>query len=250
MNAAHGEPWYVEAFRSEYAQVYPHRDLDSARREVAYLLANGVGGRVVDLCCGFGRHTLALRERDVDVVGIDLSQELLAQARSLADGERLCGRLIRGDARRIPMRAGVASSVILMFSSFGYFTGDGDREVLREIRRVLRPQGRLVLDLMNPSRVRAELVPESSKEARGALVEERRALADGGRRVIKDVRMQLADGGERTWREDVRMYESAEIAELLRACGFELASVHGDFEGAPFDARAPRQIVHAVRTTA
>jgi SAM-dependent methyltransferase len=247
---ASSTPWYVEAFRSEYAQVYAHRDIESARREVAYLVANGVGGRVVDLCCGFGRHTLALRERGVDAVGIDLSHELLAQARALPGGERLDGRLVRGDAQRIPMVAGAASAVIVMFSSFGYFGEEGDRDVLREIARTLRPRGRVVLDLMNPARVRAELVPHSRSEARGALIEERRALADGGQRVIKDVRVRLADGHERTWREDVRMYEPAEIAVLLRASGFELAIVHGDFDGAPFDVRSPRQIVHAVRTAA
>jgi SAM-dependent methyltransferase len=250
VSAPLAEPWYVEAFRTEYAQVYAHRDLESARREVDYLLANGVGGRVVDLCCGFGRHTLALCEHRVDAVGIDLSHELLLHARSLPHGERLRRRLIRGDARRIPMGAGTAGSIIVMFSSFGYFGDDGDREVLGEIARVLRPRGRVVLDLMNPARVRAELVPESRAEAQGALIEERRALADGGRRVVKDVRMRLPNGRERSWREDVRMYETAEIAELLRASGLELALVHGDFDGSPFDVRSPRQIVHAVRTAA
>lgn len=241
------EPWYVTAFGADYRAVYPHRDLTSARREVAHLIAMGVAGRVLDLCCGFGRHTLALAERGMDVFGVDLSSDLLVQAANLPGGEQLAGRLVRADARRVPMASGSCDTVVNLFSSFGYFGAEGDGQVLDEIARLVRPGGRAVLDLMNPARIRAALVPESLRAVEGGRLEERRALEEGGNRVTKAVRLVLADGSERRWREDVRLYEHTLVRSMLAARGLEVVAVQGDFADVPFDEDASRQLLHVKR---
>ncbi|MBL8857340.1 MAG: methyltransferase domain-containing protein [Planctomycetes bacterium] len=247
MSAA-DEAWYVAAFQGDYIDVYPHRDLDSARSEVAWLLARGVKGRVLDLCCGFGRHTLALAERDVDVVGMDLSWELLSGARKLPGAQRIADRLVRGDAKALPFHDAGFDAVVNLFSSFGYFGDDGDRRMLDEIARVLRPGGLLVMDLMNPARVRAGLVPDSRTMRDGMVLEEQRALVDDGRRVTKHVTLTQADGRVRTWHEDVRMYEIDEIQSLLATRGLVVTVVEGGFMGEPAGPLAPRQIVRALKT--
>lgn len=244
------EPWFVEAFRSDYVDVYSHRDFGASRREAEYLNAQALEGPVLDLCCGFGRHTLALRELGFDVLGLDLSAELLQHARSLPGADRIASRLVRGDARVLPLADGSCGAIVLLFSSFGYFGDVGDQRVLDEVRRVLRPCGRLVLDLMNPERVRAALVPYSRTERPDWLLEERRRLEEGGRRVVKDVKLTRAAGEVRTWREDVRLYSPQEIEALLAYAGIELARIDGDFDGRPADVESPRQIVHARKPAA
>lgn len=239
------EPWYLTAFRSDYREVYPHRDLESARREVAALLQSGLRGRVLDLCCGFGRHSLALAEAGVAVVGLDLSAELLADASGLEGGERLRGRLVRGDALALPFRARSFDGLVNLFSSFGYFGERGDARMLDEIARVVRPGARVVLDLMNPARIRAQLVPESRTRREGLELLERRSLLDAGRRVIKEVLLILPSGEQRRWREDVRMYEIEELAPLLADRGLRIESVAGDFDGAPYGAESARQLLYS-----
>lgn len=241
------DPWYVEAFRADYLSVYPHRDLASARREARYLAEHGLRGRVLDLCCGFGRHSLALSEIGFDVIGVDLSADLLEHARLLAGSDRLSGRLVRADARRIPLAGAAADSVVNLFSSFGYFGDAGDRSVLDEIARVLRPEGRLVLDVMNPAMVRSSLVAESVRRASDFVIEERRTLLDGGRRVAKDVRVSREQGEVRTWREEVRLYESTELAQMLRERSLEILYIHGDFDACHASPSSPRLLVHARR---
>jgi SAM-dependent methyltransferase len=241
--SAGSEPWYVTAFGSDYRRVYPHRDLASARAEVAWIQDQGISGRVLDLCCGFGRHSLALAAAGADVFGLDLSGELLQEARTLPGGERLAGRLVRADARLVPFASGAFDALVNLFSSFGYFGDEGDRRVVREIARVLRPGGRALLDLMNPARIRAGLVPESTTERDGVILRESRALVDDGRRVTKTVHLTLPEGEERTWNEDVRMYETEELAALFAPRSLTITAVHGAFGGAPYDAGAERQIL-------
>lgn len=241
------QPWYVTAFSADYRTVYPHRDLPSARAEVAWLLEQGLAGRVLDLCCGFGRHTLALAEAGLDVAGLDLSMDLLVGAAELPGGEVLAGRLVRSDARCVPFADRAFDGLVNLFSSFGYFGDEGDAGVLDEIARLLRPDGLAVLDLMNPARIRAGLVPESRRERDGVVLVESRALEDQGRRVTKRVQLTLPDGREKTWREDVRMYEPEELRGLLQARGMAVERVAGGFDGRPFEDASERQLVLARR---
>lgn len=237
------DPWYVTAFRSDYREVYPHRDVASARREVRWILEQGVEGPILDLCCGFGRHAVALAEAGYAVTGLDLSADLLRQMPDLEGGEVLAGRRIRADARRLPFLAASFHGLVNLFSSFGYFGDVGDAEVLDDIARVLAPGGRAVLDLMNPDRIRAGLVPESRTERDGLVIDEVRALEDEGRRVTKSVQITFPDGRVESWREDVRMYEPAELHVLLAARGLEVQRVAGSFEGAEPGPTAERQLV-------
>ena len=247
-------PWFEEAFAHGYLDVYPHRDLAAARAEGGGLVAGGLGGgsggRVLDLGCGFGRHSLAMAEAGLDVTGLDLSADLLARAGTLEGGEALAGRLVRGDMRALPFAAAGFDAVVLLFSSFGYFDEAGNARVLDEVARVLRPGGVALFDLMNADRIRATLVPSSRTERDGRVLLERRRLEDFGRRVTKDVVLREADGTERHWREDVRMYGPAELAALLAPRGLAVERVDGDFDGRAAAPDSPRRIVWARRLPA
>lgn len=245
--AGDDRPWYEEAFREDYLALYPHRDLDAARSEAAGLVERGVGGRTLDLCCGFGRHAAALLELGVDVYGMDLSAELLARVSGMPRGDELAARVCRGDARALPFAPRAFDSLVMLFSSFGYFDEAGNGAVLAEIARVVRARGLVVLDLMNAARVREGLVPESVTERGGESWIERRRLTDDGRRVLKDVLVRGPSGGERRWHEDVRLFDAGELPELLARHGLAVDRVEGDFDGAPFAADSPRQLVWSHR---
>ena len=243
MNDAREEPWFVTAFRSEYRTVYPHRDLESARREVAWAHAVGIRGRVLDLCCGFGRHSLALRELGVEVAGVDLSPDLLRDSRELDGDLSISDRLVRGDVRALPFPDEGFDGVVNLFSSFGYFGDEGDREVLKEVVRVSRPEALCLFDLMLPSTIRAGLVPESERETEAGLLIERRSLEEGGRRVVKRVRLEGRGGEVQEWREDVRLYEPEELDELYEGAGLEVMGRFGGLAGEDFDETASRQVI-------
>lgn len=99
--------------------------------------------RVLDLACGTGEllHRIARRTPTAELVGVDLAPAMLERAR-----EKLSGvpgaQLRRADSHDLPL-ADDAFDVILCANTFHYFTQPS--VVLAEARRVLRPEGRLVL---------------------------------------------------------------------------------------------------------
>ena len=239
-------PWYESAFRSDYRQVYAHRNLEAARGEARFLAEHGLRGRTLDLCCGFARHSLALTELGVHVFGLDLSFDLLRDARDLPGSEQVVGRLVRGDASRLPFASASFDSVVNLFSSFGYFGEEGDARMLDEIARVLRPGGCALLDLMNPPAVRSSLRPRTLREGDGFRLREHRRLLEDGRRITKQVELEMG-GDVRRWREDVRMYEEHEMRTHLAARGLRVDAVWGDFDGRARSPSSPRMILRAWR---
>ena len=68
--------------------------------------------------------------------------------------------------------------------------------------------------------------------------------------MVKEVIFRSADGDERRWHEDVRLYDSRELAQLLSATGLSLVRIEGDFDGRPLDSCSTRQIVWGRKSSA
>jgi SAM-dependent methyltransferase len=239
-----GARWFDRAFRRDYLQVYAHRDLESARGEVESILALGLKGRVLDLCCGWGRHAYWMVRAGCEVVGLDRSLDLLQASQELPDrGRCLAGRLVRADMAALPFRPAQFDSVVNLFSSFGYFGAEGDLCVLQEISRVLRSGGSYLLDLMNADAVCAGLVPESERVFDDLLVRERRRLEQGPLRVVKEVELEVPGTPVRTWREEVRLYSLEECRGLLARAGLPLAHAWGDHARRPLERISPRMLL-------
>ena len=225
--------WYETAFRKEYLDLYYHRDDKSAKAEAEFAVkAMGLpeNARVLDIACGGGRHARAMTELGYRVVGLDLSRDLLANA----DGVLR----VRGDMRHVPFHEGFAGATSF-FTSFGYFDEDGNRDVLRTAHGALRRNGVYLLDYMNATQVRQQLVPESEEDRNGAHYTMKRRIRDG--RVEKDVRIEK-DGEVVEYTESVRLYLHSEVASMLVEAGLDPVATYGDFDGRDFTTDAPRCI--------
>ena len=118
-------------------------------QEVAFLvdeLALHPGRRVLDVGCGPGRHSHALADREIDVVGIDLSWRFVSLAAASSGGS-----YVHADARLLPVRpASFDVAMSLCQGGFGLLGGPGsdldeDLAVLREMVAAVRPGGKVVL---------------------------------------------------------------------------------------------------------
>lgn len=242
------EEWFRTAFDEDYLRVYPWRDEKSARPEAhaaARWLGMRSGDRILDLCCGAGRHSLVFLERGLDVVSLDLSRPLLNQARERLGDE---ADLVEGDMRHLPFDQ-VFDHVTMFFTSFGYLeSDDADRNVLVGISRVLRDGGGLLIDLPDRAHTISNLQRKSERDVDGVHIIEERGLVDDGKRVMKRVAIVDEEGKRRQYVESVRLYQPDEIESLLAAANFEMRKIHGDFDGEPYlPGEAPRMLVIARR---
>jgi len=91
--------------------------------------------KILDLCCGQGRHSLELASRGFkNVEGLDRSHYLIQRAKAHAKKEGLSVRFKEGDARRLPYPADTFDAVMVLGNSFGYFeTVQDDLRVYPEL---------------------------------------------------------------------------------------------------------------------
>jgi len=232
--------WYETAFSKEYLDLYYNRDEKSAKAEAEFaakVMDLPEKSRLLDIACGGGRHARALESLGYEVVGLDLSKDLLAVAGRIADGITR----VRGDMRALPFD-GSFDGATSFFTSFGYFDEEGNRAVLRTAAEALRPGGVYMLDYLNATLVRTTLVPESEEDRGGAHYSMRRRIEDG--RVVKDVTV-TRDDETLTYTESVRLYIHNELVEMLAAAGLDAVAAYGDFDERDYTTDSPRCILVA-----
>lgn len=239
--------WYEKSFGDDYLRIYRHRDRHEAVHQIKIMidwLNLPEGSRVLDLCCGAGRHALALAEAGFRMTGIDLSARLLSEARE-ADQDRQV-TWIESDMRRLPEEVtlqGKFDAVVNLFTSFGYFEEDEEQlNVLRQIQRVLKPRGRFMIDLLNEGYVRENLIAYSEREVDGVSISETRRLMNGF--VVKEIHIEEAGAPIRRYWERVKLYTLPAMENMLKEAGLRIDQVYGDYEENVYDARqSPRMIV-------
>lgn len=233
------QPWYRDLFDETYLASYAEvNDPALVARQVDALSALAhiePPARILDLCCGQGRHSVELARRGFAVTGLDLSPVLLRAAQTAADAAGVRVDWVEADMRHPP--AGPFDAVLNLFTAFGYLEDDAeDQAVLAACRRALAPGGRMVVDVMhlggycgrNPRGASQQwwrfkggwLMDDTRLDAASLrLRTERTVVLDGGRMVPK--------------RFDLRLYAPTELAAMARAAGFARAEVFGGLDGAP-----------------
>ncbi|MDE0960460.1 MAG: class I SAM-dependent methyltransferase [Planctomycetota bacterium] len=223
--------WFRSAFEADYLEVYPWRDLASAEGEAEAALSwLGVasGDRILDLCCGAGRHSHWLKRSDAQLVSLDLSESLLASARSHIGSS---AALVRADVRALPFVENTFDHVMMFFTSFGYLATDAENgAVLDQVARVVRSGGGLLLDLPDRASTIRDLIATTRRIEGDLSIEESRSLAATGDRVEKQVVLRR-NGEQRSYTESVRIYSRDEIESMLNSAGWNLIDERGDWQG-------------------
>jgi D-alanine-D-alanine ligase len=188
--------------------------------------------RILDLCCGQGRHAIELARRGFkNIEGLDRSHYLIQKAKATARAEGLNLRFREGDARKIPYPPDTFDAVMILGNSLGYFeTAQEDLKVLREVFRVLKPWGRVIVDVADGAYLKDHFKPHSWEwiDKKNFVCRERSLSADRERLITREMINHVEKGviADQFYAE--RLYTQQGLSRLLEPVGFSTVTFHGE----------------------
>jgi SAM-dependent methyltransferase len=142
--------WYRSGFPPETTKM-PWADRTAAEVDRALMMLRPEGGeRILDLACGIGRHSRELRSRGFEVVGVDISADLVEMAASEAAEHSLEIAFVQADLRELDFADEFDLVLSLNDGAVGYFETDEENSRTFEIiSRALRSGGGHLMQLPN-----------------------------------------------------------------------------------------------------
>ena len=240
------DAFFSDFYLRAYADDERSEDAEAQALAAARLAGCPEGGELLDVPCGFGRHSMPLARAGYRVTGVDRSESLLAEARRRAGGDRW-PKLVRADYRELPFGDASFDAALNLFSSLGYLGDEEDAKALAEIGRVLRPGARLVIETMHRDLlVRMFQEQDWRLLGEGLLLLEQRTF-DAASGVAQTTQTLIEKTGERDSRSySIRVYGATELVAMLTAAGFAEARCYGDLGGGELTT-ASRLVIAATR---
>lgn len=182
------------------------------------------GAEIVDVACGTGVITTELAKNGYQMIGLDLSQDMLKHAKDRAESAGLPIRFVRADMRTFQLQQ-KTPCVISTHDSLDHLFEDDELDLaFQQISNAIRPQGLFLFDMNCWEGIRhldGRTVFVETDDRSGAyhLIAEDRTLETNIVGFIK-VEDNLYERFDETLFQ--RCYSNEEIEERLEAFGLEL----------------------------
>lgn len=199
--------------------------------------------RVLDLACGFGRIANRMALLGHQVTGVEYQPGFLEIARREAGQVGVQVDYRQGDMRQIDFPPEF-DRALMIFNSFGYFTDDENRDILRRVARALKPGGLLGFDIANRDAVLNDFHPHYVSEKESNLMINRFSFDVLTGRLTNN-RIVIRDGVRKDRPFSIRLYSVSEMRELLKSVGLELVAIYAEWDGAPLEMDSPAMVVVA-----
>jgi len=240
---------WVEFFDDVYRELYATL-LHPVRTEfevaaLVRLLALGEGQRVLDLCCGDGRHAVPLQRRGMQVTAVDLALPMVsaarARARRVLNEEDPQPVFIRADCGQLPVRP-LFDAALLLYNSISFGSRSMTCALFANAHAALKPGAKLLVECTHRDHeARAAMASQEVEEIRGpagTVQVTRRFDPDRGE---QHARMLFIDAAGTTREKHLRylVYTAGEIREMLGAAGFSSVELFGGYDERAFGVETP-----------
>lgn len=230
--------WYKQIWSLD---IKHHSWVEDTERQVNFIIEtlNLKGNeRILDLACGYGRHSLSFARKGFEVVGIDITRDYIEDAIKTARNYSLPATFLLSDIREVTFSQDFDVVLNLADGAIGYLENDMENlKIFDVISNALKPGGVHVMDICRAEH--AELYfPKYNWEAGSS------TLSLSQFEWIPDKRIMLYGGyslpyGEPTVKPDIiygdpiRLYSMKEIKSILRTRNMKVQKTYSDFLGAP-----------------
>lgn len=204
--------------------------------------------RILDLACGFGRHSLELARRGFDVTGVDITPEYVKYASTQAEKEGLNARFYCRDIRRVDDQGTFDVVLNMADGAIGYLENDAENaKIFEVVSRALKPGGKHLMDVMNGDYAKThfpcKLWDAGDKGLTLSKFEwdaETKTLIYGQ----QDFRFgEVLCSPEITEGNTIRLYSMDEVAKIFAGLDMHVTQSFADFAGRPLSANAIQMIV-------
>lgn len=236
----HKKQWYASWFDTPFYHIlYRDRDHDEAQSFMDTLtnyLNLPEQGKILDLACGKGRHSMYLNALGYDVTGVDLSENSIAYAKQF-ENETL-HFYVHDMCQPFEQKF---DAVFNLFTSFGYFENDEDNlNTIKAIKANLNDYGFGVIDFMNSDYVIEHLVPEDSRTIQNIVFKQKRYVKHGY--IFKDIQFSYKSEVY-SFQERVKALTLEDFESLFEQAGVYLLDVFGDYKLRKFDKNSSERLV-------
>jgi len=196
------------------------------------LLNLNEGDTLLDLACGQGRHLIELSKKgNYNLYGLDRSRYLIQRAKNVSKKNGFTINFKEGDARKLPYATDTFDFVTILGNSFGYFeTRDDDIKILKEIFRVLKPNGKLLMDVADGTYLKENYTPRSWEwiDKKHFVCRERSLASDNERLISREVITHTEKGVIVDQFYAERLYSKQQLTKLITEVGFKKIAFHGN----------------------
>ncbi len=216
-------------------------------REIDFLtprLAITPPARVLDIGCGFGRHSIELARRGFDVVGIDPSAAMIAAARQRAAEASVTVEFQQAAAETFDDHRPFEAAICL-FTTLGQLSASGDNlALLGNAFTLLRPGARLAVEAPQRDVTVRNMKPFERFEGPNNVAEVTRSF-DPHSSVLTELFDVGADGASQRYVLRYRLFSAAELTDLLLDAGFVAVSFTDGYDDAPLHNDSPAMLAIA-----
>jgi D-alanine-D-alanine ligase len=231
--------WWRRIFNSMYlrtdADVVEDKQITRNEVELFTSILNAPKeSAILDLACGQGRHSIELAQQGfTNITGLDRSHYLIRKAKSAMQHEGLKITFKEGDARKLPFPADTFDVVMILGNSFGYFeSNEDDIMILKEVFRVLKPDGTFLIDVADGSYLRTHFQPRSWEwiDKKYFVCRERSLARDNERLISREIISHVEKGiiVDQFYAE--RLYTFDMLTDIFTRSGYKNIRLHDILE--------------------
>lgn len=228
--------WYQDFFDDYYLRSFRNIISDERTLQETNFIEKSLKltqkSRILDLCCGHGRHSIELAKKGYIMTGQDLAQNFIKIATKTAKKNGVNIKFICEDMRRIPFYEEF-DAIFNIFTSFGYLENDKeDAKVIKQVANSLKTGGKFLLDIRNRDWILANFQYNDWRIMDDLIVLEERHLDPSFKKVItKVIYIEKGKIGKIT-EHSARLYNLSDIQSMFRKAGLSIQKIYGglDFE--------------------
>ena len=235
------ESYYTKRFQA-FAEFYNDSESPKQVEFIEKAVPLKPHHKILDLACGYGRHSILLAKKGYSVTGYDLSSDYIDQARQEAEKDDVKVTFERADMRSLDVSE--RFDVLISFStSLAFYEDEVNKDIFYRIYRALRPDGVFLFDQANISWVISLDKHSGTQKLPDGRIHRYKYSFDAERCILSRRSVLEDEEGccESGW--DIRYYTVPGLRYILEGIGFNVLRVYGNYDGSPYHIESDRLIL-------